>query len=193
MRTSLNINNGESSLLGGNENPLPSRQSAKSAGKTGSSYKQAWPSKSTTRYRPGKRRSVRQRYNYTESWLKKYIETIISQCIVSGIVLSAILILRIIQVPETLALREQIYTTIGTNMDMAYEARNLGAMLLAVIRTEEAPTAQHEESLATPEAVPVFDAVGDNQNFRIDEDILQQIHSREIERLLEFREYRSLP
>jgi len=121
------------------------------------------------------------------------METFISQCIVCAIILASILVLRIIQIPETLAIREQIYTTIGTNVDIAYEARNLGAMLMAVIGTDENTAALTPDTdLYPPEILPVIDSETDN-SFRIDEDILLHIHSRESEDLLEFREYRNLP
>lgn len=163
--------------------------------KIGSSRKRTWPLKQTSRPRLSKKRSSRsrRRYNYTESWTKRYLETVISQCIICGIILSSILILRIIQIPETLAVREQISTTIGANIDLTYEARTLGAMLLAVFAPEENALQSPGESFTAPEALPVAGGNESGQNFRIDEDILQSIHNRESEDFLEFRQYRSLP
>jgi len=110
------------------------------------------------------------RYNRSYQGGNSYIETFITQCIISGIILSALLVIRIIDVPATAAIREQFYQTITATADMPNDARNLGE----IIRQALGNTESSEPVLRVPETQPVH-TNSPAQDFRIDEDVLRSI------------------
>ena len=125
-----------------------------------------------------KRRPNRRGRRYETAWPTKYLETLVTQCIVCAILLSVALIVRLIEVPQTLALRSLFLETVSANIDVAYEARNFGALIMTVLGGDD-------ES----EAIPAGPAGRDPEvmlenttqggtgtvDFRIDEDILATI------------------
>ena len=107
-----------------------------------------------------------------------YLETLITQSIVCGIILAMVLIVRIIEVPQTAALRYQLRRSIATNIDMTGEARNLGAMLWAALSNtdDEDDYTAVDYGRELPVQVNTNAPEGD---FRIDEDILREIQDRD--------------
>ena len=117
-----------------------------------------------------KAQTARRRY-YTNKHKESsgYLETFITQCIVCGIILSAVLIIRIIDVPTTNAMRQQFYQAITATVDIAADIQNVRSSLLATFE---------EESLnnihPVQESIPSYTNPSE-QDFRIDEDILESI------------------
>ena len=114
------------------------------------------------------------RYNRQYRSGGNYIETFITQCIVSGIILSVLLIITIIDVPATAYIRDQFYQTITSTADMTGDARNLGEM----IRSALAPANDNEVIGYSQETIPAYTSSPD-QDFRIDEDLLRSIRDGE--------------
>jgi len=110
-----------------------------------------------------------------------YLETFITQCIISGIILSAVLIIRIIDVPATVSIREYFYQTITAAADIPEDARNLGVMIRQAIGERE-----DEYEPNAPEATPTatyapIQVNAPGQDFRIDEDVLRELRGGYVE------------
>lgn len=114
----------------------------------------------------------RRRYKRQGYSGRNYLETFITQCIVSGIILSAVLVIRIIDVPVTAAIREQFYQSITSNVDVPTEARNLGAMLRGAL-------GDTDDSGAAYESIAPVNTNVTGDDFRIDEDILESMRERD--------------
>jgi len=134
-----------------------------------------------------KRQAIRRRrYKRQSPGAANYIETFITQCIVSGIVLSMVLVLRIIDVPATNTVRDQFRHSISSNIDFPDEARNLGAIFQATLGSIGNGNSYQNDSEERPmtdqENLPAYTG-NPAQDFRIDEEILQRIQAQDYERL----------
>ena len=141
-----------------------------------------------------KKRPRGRRKRYAASRTSAYIETMVTQCIVCGIVLSLALVIRIIEIPETVSLRRRFHESISVSLDIAYEARSLGAMILVMLNQEEG-----HEAIAGPPTdqggrayEPIFESGGAESSaageFRIDEELLEGIMGRREETYVPGRE-----
>ena len=123
------------------------------------------PNMNKKKIQAARRRRYTNRYKSNGS----YIETFITQCIVSGIIFCAVLIIRIVDVPTTTAMREHFYQTITATADMAGDARSLGETIRTVIGTDDTDNIiDNYDDISVNISTP-------NQDFRIDEDILESI------------------
>ena len=125
------------------------------------------PSASKRKAQAARRRHYANRYKEKGN----YIETFITQCIVCGIVLSAVLIIRIIDVPTTHTMRQHFYQTITATVDIAEDIQNVRLAIRTALGEENTDDTTHVQ-----EAAPVH-MNSPNQDFRIDEDILESIRS----------------
>ena len=117
----------------------------------------------------------RRRYERQKPNMGSYVETLITQCIVCAIILSAVLIIRIIDVPATNAIREQFHYTITHNADMQNDAINFGAMFINALNRADQP----EQLAYENEPVHASPASTSDSDFRIDENVLQSIRGDE--------------
>jgi len=137
-----------------------------------------------------KKRPLRRNRRYEPSIREKYLEMFVSQCIVCGIFLSVALIVRIIEIPQTMALRERFHETVSVSVDVAAEFRGFAAMIAAALPgSGEAETVPVGPAPAVPPSdqaptIIEMSAPGDSNlapgDFRIDEDILAGIHGEDI-------------
>jgi len=129
----------------------------------------------------------RRRYKHSYQSEGSYLETFITQCIISGIILSAVLIIRIIDVPATTAIREHFYQTITAAADIPEDARNLGDMIrraTGIVADEYEPRVQEATPATMPGTVDTSAPIQVNapgQNFRIDEDVLRELRGESAE------------
>ena len=114
----------------------------------------------------------RRRYTNGHRESGSYIETFITQCIICGIILSAVLIIRIIDVPTTNAIRHQFSQTITATADMAEDVRSLGEIIRTIFGEEG-----DDDITYTHETMPIQLSLPSSHegDFRIDEDILESI------------------
>jgi len=115
------------------------------------------------------------RRHYTNRYKKSgsYIETFITQCIVCGIVLSAVLIIRIIDIPTTNTMRQHFYQTITATADIVEDIQNVRSAIRTAFGEEHV-----DDITYIQDAIPAHINSPD-QDFRIDEDILENIRSGE--------------
>ena len=102
----------------------------------------------------------------------RYIETFITQCIVCGIILSCVLIIRIIDVPTTNAIRQHFSNSITATVDIVEDFGNLRSTFGVIFNDANIENATYTYD-AIPSQINPMDAT--NQDFRIDEDILESI------------------
>ena len=123
---------------------------------------------------------------YRKNLFGKYespVEMLVIQCIVCGIMLSALMLICIVKTPATLALREGIRLALGGNIDsqesvgsMAGVASNISSLFKNILIGEKADLAEVEIPVEE-EAIPVY--FNREKDFRIDEEIIESIYNGE--------------